>query len=167
MGLARRGEERHWMPVLPIIRLLGARVRTRDAFVLVEHLHLTVVVHTILLHRSNFLRRTGFSPLPAEAGRRVTQLLSSRARTWIFILPPHRFHARYNFIHHPRHHAFLWPSSIVFFFSLPRFYYGFMTNNRRKNTERTDGWNDLIWRSLISCSSFSFSFSFFLEVGWE
>lgn len=31
-----------------------------------------------------------------------------------------------------------------FFFSLPRFYYGFMTNNRRKNTERTDGWNDLI-----------------------
>lgn len=69
------------MPVLPIIRLLGARVRTRDAFVLVKHLHLTVVVHTILLHRSNFLRRTGFSPLPAEAGRRVTQLLSSRART--------------------------------------------------------------------------------------
>lgn len=73
MGLARRGEERHWMPVLPIIRLLGARVRTRDAFVLVKHLHLTVVVHTILLHRSNFLRRTD---------GRTDGILSSSSRGW-------------------------------------------------------------------------------------
>lgn len=67
----------------------------------------------------------------------------ARAREYSFFRRIDSTHATTSFTTHATT-LFFDPVRLFFFFSLPRFYYGFMTNNRRKNTERTDGWNDLI-----------------------
>lgn len=148
------------MPVLPIIRLLGARVRTRDAFVLVEHLHLTVV-HTILLHRSNFLRgRTGFFSSSLCWGELRSFCLLARAREYSFFHRIDSTHATTSFTTHATT-VFFDPVRLFFFFRFLAFTTVLWRITGGKiPRERKDGTIEL---DVGFVFSFSFSFLFFFR----